>query len=373
MNWWQWISLFFIGCWAEPEETYGYSSSSASQHHIKHMKSKFEKDFHQKCDKYPFVKRYVEMVEQNNEEGRFVTFVFNDINQVTGGMGDKLAGLTTAAAVALRFNRTLLIRSDNEVHRLFRPYHPTDINSASPLYTYQQKYAFTHFNPLHKNVKSERDMQCHNVHLLYCSLPDGDVPQQNIVYYTNRAFLAIYDSNTTILAHSQMQELGVTRTSDLFEVAGCLLRLALWPTDLLWREVEAYYHRNYERYFPPERHNVAHNSSARKGRDLRGGRLSFFGKKTRKKSAESVQVNPISARMTVIPQYQVGIHFRCGDVSFENSGQEKVVCSCNNDTCADMGYPAQIASCGLRQVVQYQQRTNTLPSNSQFCLFVLII
>jgi hypothetical protein len=35
-----------------------------------------------------------------------------------------------------------------------------------------------------------------------------------------------------------MQGLGVTRDSDLFEVGGCLVRLAMWPTERLWEHVE---------------------------------------------------------------------------------------------------------------------------------------
>ena len=32
------------------------------------------------------------------------------------------------------------------------------------------------------------------------------------------------------LAHAQMQELGMKADTNLFEMAGCLLRLVMWPT-----------------------------------------------------------------------------------------------------------------------------------------------
>eukprot|EP01036_Dinobryon_divergens_P043977 gene43977-58631_t len=39
-------------------------------------------------------------------------------------------------------------------------------------------------------------------------------------------------------AHGELLRLGITQGSDLFEAAGCMLRLALWPTAKLWRTVE---------------------------------------------------------------------------------------------------------------------------------------
>lgn len=35
------------------------------------------------------------------------------------------------------------------------------------------------------------------------------------------------------LAHRQMQELGMKDDTNLFEMAGCLLRLVMWPTGMV--------------------------------------------------------------------------------------------------------------------------------------------
>jgi hypothetical protein len=40
-----------------------------------------------------------------------VHFVFHEHGLRNGGFGDRLAGLVTATAIALRFNRTLVIES----------------------------------------------------------------------------------------------------------------------------------------------------------------------------------------------------------------------------------------------------------------------
>eukprot|EP01040_Poterioochromonas_malhamensis_P019164 gene19163-22574_t len=96
---------------------------------------KFEDSFHEKCDKYPFVQQYNKLL--TNPTGRYITFVMQQPNLRNGGLGDRIAGLSTAVMLSLRFNRTLIIRSGNFLHLYFRPFHPTDIHAQPPQYTWE--------------------------------------------------------------------------------------------------------------------------------------------------------------------------------------------------------------------------------------------
>jgi hypothetical protein len=75
--------------------------------------------------KYPFVHQYFRNLEKP-PTSKIVHFVFHEHGLRNGGFGDRIAGLITATAIALRFNRTLVIESANGFDRLFRPYHPAD-------------------------------------------------------------------------------------------------------------------------------------------------------------------------------------------------------------------------------------------------------
>jgi hypothetical protein len=88
------------------------------------LKPAFEKSFHDRCttEKYPFVQKFVDKLE--NPGDRFVHFVLHEHGFHNGGFGDRLAGLLTATAMALRFDRQLLIQSNNGFDELFEPYRP---------------------------------------------------------------------------------------------------------------------------------------------------------------------------------------------------------------------------------------------------------
>lgn len=88
------------------------------------LKPAFEKSFHDRCtiEKYPFIKAFTNKLE--NPGDRFVHFVLHEHGFRNGGFGDRLAGLLTATAMALRFDRQLLIQSNNGFDELFEPYSP---------------------------------------------------------------------------------------------------------------------------------------------------------------------------------------------------------------------------------------------------------
>lgn len=88
------------------------------------LRPRFEKAFTDRCtsEKYPFIDRYYKNLE--NPNNRFVHFVLHEHGLHNGGFGDRIAGLISATAIALRLNRTLLVESGNGFDQLFRPYHP---------------------------------------------------------------------------------------------------------------------------------------------------------------------------------------------------------------------------------------------------------
>ena len=74
----------------------------------------FTKSFMNSCMKYPFVQQYWDSLE--HPTGRHVVFVLQEPGLKNGGFGDRIGGLLTAAMMAMRFNRTLLVQSSNGLY-----------------------------------------------------------------------------------------------------------------------------------------------------------------------------------------------------------------------------------------------------------------
>jgi hypothetical protein len=93
-----------------------------------------------------------------------------------------------------------------------------------------------------------------------------------------RAYLCKWSRHPELQAYKELQKLGLYKNEneDLFKVGGCMLRLALWPTDLLWKQVEVEIHSSASAL-------IAHSSDI---------------------------------------QYRVGAHFRCGDHQYIHPGKE---------------------------------------------------
>ena len=94
----QWIVLFVISLilsW----------SCGHSNNPYKHA---FEKQFNQTCLKYPFVQKYWASIHQ--PKNKTVVFVFHEAGLNNCGLGDRLSGVLNAILLALRFDRTLLIK-----------------------------------------------------------------------------------------------------------------------------------------------------------------------------------------------------------------------------------------------------------------------
>ena len=85
------------------------------------IKQKFENSIQQKCSKYPFFNTFESMIR--NPTGDYLIFVYHEHGSGgNGGLGDRLAGMITALAFALRTRRTFLIVGDDSFEKSFRPY-----------------------------------------------------------------------------------------------------------------------------------------------------------------------------------------------------------------------------------------------------------
>lgn len=124
-----------------------------------------------------------------------------------------------------------------------------------------------------------------------CSMIDGDVPHPVIWIMGNRALLCRWFNYSNSTAHRElMKSIGKTslqkndsQSIDLFEVAGCMLRLVMWPTDLLWELVDEVI----ETHFNQVRHKL----------------MSV-------QSRESHHHHHVNSHY---PTQLMSLHFRCGD------------------------------------------------------------
>lgn len=275
------------------------------------LRPAFEKTFRDSCtiEKYPFIGTFFKNLE--NPSDRFVHFVFHEHGLKNGGFGDRLAGLVSATAMALRFNRTLVIESGNGFDQLFRPHHPNATDYIDPItkktvshFNYGDWPSWTKYNAnFSNNDATELDLfNCINIggrQTATCGMDGGDVGQPIIKIRGNRAYLCKWELNENIVAHREMRALGVTNNTNLYEMSGCLLRLAMWPTEKMWDYVDK---------TMTDDANKIENKKRDRRTDIAGS-------------------NDIAMNTTVKHwDYQVGVHFRCGDRSYVNGAAADVIC-----------------------------------------------
>jgi hypothetical protein len=262
------------------------------------LKPRFERDFRQYCLKFPFVQDYLHQLK--HPSGRYVVFVFQQHHQLSGGFGDRLAGLVTAAALALRYNRTLIVHSQSDFFKLFRPYDPDALEDHdAPAYSYNASsiakwanYSHHHHHHHHNNLNGSdvKHINCLNEdETESCYFLTSEPQQKNIVIRSNRALICKwFHANTTFPAKGEVMKLLGSGNDDLMEAAGCMLRLVMWPTDLLWRMVDEVF--------------VSHKDDLK-----RKGIMT-------------------SHDHAVIWKYLVSAHFRCGDRGYDHQNSTNQYC-----------------------------------------------
>jgi hypothetical protein len=132
-----WLSLLWLVLSPSGEGSYSRS----------YGRKKFEDSFVEKCSKYSFVQKYLDLQHRSEQQelNRYMLFVYNDGGKGhLGGLGDRLGvlslsqllhyyplshllpqGLLTAIAYSIRTSRILVIQGDRALKESFTPYHPS--------------------------------------------------------------------------------------------------------------------------------------------------------------------------------------------------------------------------------------------------------
>lgn len=233
------------------------------------IRTRFESKL-QVCKKYPFYEQHIQSLERPS--GEYVIYVFHDRSLGhNGGLGDRLGGLVTAYAFALRTRRTLLIIGDKSFDDAFEPYHPQN-NGKYQYHDWKWSgidkavtYENMTFNPGCVNPRPGN---------VKCALDETNLPFKIVKFRGNRAYICRWWNKPDLVdTHHLKSTLGIDDATDLFEVAGCILRLCMWPSEKLWNAVDQSMRADFQIALPPT-------------------------------GLES--------------SLQVGMHFRCGDSSFKH-------------------------------------------------------
>ena len=91
------------------------------------LRPEFERAFTEQCTakKYPFIQQFVE--NQKNSTDRYIYFVMQERGLDTKGLGDRIFALSTAAAIAVRFHRKLIIQSNDGFKDIFAPHRDNSV------------------------------------------------------------------------------------------------------------------------------------------------------------------------------------------------------------------------------------------------------
>ena len=207
---------------------------------------RFEEKFQSTCQKYPFVTKFAEMMRQPfASDDKYLIFVFHDASSRSsvGGLGDRIAGMITAIAYAIRTNRRFIIQGEGAFEEAFRPY-SADKSNPDEVYTYKS-WDWTGWNRAF--AANMTKLNCVNPRPghQHCGLDSTTAHDayKVIKLSTNRCYLCRWVVKPSLGLAEKLRTLfgieGITADTasgptDLYQVAGCLLRLAMWPTEKLW-------------------------------------------------------------------------------------------------------------------------------------------
>jgi hypothetical protein len=272
------------------------------------VRAKFEANFHRRCQKYAFVEQYYQSLERPHK--RYIVFTFHAPNFNYGGLGDRLGGLVTAFALAHKYNRNLIVRSANGFASYFRPHYRGNERDAEPAYLWNNSDVWSNFleavqNPnltvynlkdCVNNVETQAAWSDPEEELVSKCAMDQGVPHTVINFRSNRAYLYRWRHEKHHTSYEEMvSKLFVgqdPRTVDLFEAAGCMLRLTMWPTEQLWTDVHGIYR---EAENPHESSSSSNNNSSSSSQPA------------------TTTTDDSSTLLRSEPFTQIGMHFRCGD------------------------------------------------------------
>lgn len=333
-----------------------------STSYTENFQARFEKSFKDSCLKYDFISEYWSNLEKPSN--KYVVVVMSEHGINHGGLGDRLGGLVTAVMIAIRFKRTLLIESVDGFTSLFRPYrnpanHEADFyinGNPENKYTYLNWTSWTSYDyKLSNNDATEYDQwYCVNMNKndAKCGMDHGDVAQPIIKFRINRSYLCKWMSNPDLPAHKDLLGIGLKPSDDMMEVAGCALRLAMWPTEALWAEVEKLF---FEQILPKTFSGgdvvAGPGRSKHLSRKLEKGEVVYIDENERQPPRS---LHTHGKHDSTSENYLISAHYRCGDLSFvhKSEGFMSQACRFNRNSpeatseyLRMVGTPVDVAVC----------------------------
>jgi hypothetical protein len=238
---------------------------------------KFQRKFEEKCSKYSFVQTYQRIMKELPD--KYLIFVFHEDNVSNGGLGDRFAGLITAMAYAIRFNRMLLIKGDSGFDKSFKPFHFA--NESDEHYSWNN-WGWSNWKDSY--LQEKEDFLCVNPNRYSSNRCGFDIDYPNVKVmkmYSNRVYLCRWTAVESLGLQEEIKKsLNITLQTNLYDIAGCLFRLAMFPTKTLWKTLIS----SRENQFITKAQQLDH-------------------------------LHP--AHISRANALQIGIHFRCGDSSFD--------------------------------------------------------
>eukprot|EP01031_Cornospumella_fuschlensis_P023524 gene23524-28530_t len=318
----------------------------------------FIENFDQKCAPQNYVQQF-HRNQYDNPFDQYVVFTFHAAGLRNGGIGDRLGGLISATALAIALNRTLILRAENGFFDLFQPLHPNkDIQkdiSWSNAYSWSNFDEIDYIENRHDPTQSldmddcvsnseegfnlAQRKKCAFLHddfvpVVYdpASAENSDVDSDSddesvkyIHFTSNRCYLCMWRNATTMTTSSMSKSksnkgkvskhplyslirrvfptTGKSKLTDMYEVAGCLLRLTMHPTEALWNEAENVY--STMKLFHPN--SYLEQRQRNKKNKLVIDDVTLRGISPYQSSALPIIHNPVGMQ-------QLGVHFRCGDI-----------------------------------------------------------
>jgi hypothetical protein len=309
--------------------------------YTEHLREKFDHKFAKSCQKYEFIERYLNLWKDDNVR-EYVAFVFHEHGQNSGaggGLGDRLGGLLTALAFAIRTNRKFILQSDDpELAQLFRPIPPSTKHNL----TEGNERTWSDWKWMsweHNFSQNLTNLRCVNPNRWsqHCALDSTDAHKnfQVIRYAGNRCYMCrwLKLANTDAQREHLKASLGIDWNTNLYELAGCLLRMVLHPTELMWEKVDSF--------------------------------------------LQSINIH--GADLSHGPYHQIGVHFRCGDSSFDESSNVHPNPECywspdvpwhgtNFGDDQTMDSPLDLARCVNQSIQSIHTKENALSRNRSLSL-----
>ena len=300
-------------------------------------REKFEARFNETCQKYPFVEDWYSQFERQryDDSTKYAISVFFENNRIKqGGLGDKLAGVVNVIAYALRTGRVLLIQGDSGFEDAFQP--KLRPSSSSLKLNWRDRSHFNWTNEYLNGLNVFHITGCVNPYRqkdeMHCRLNEKeDYTQKVVTVRSNRAYICRWSQELDSPAYTWLtKKQGIhDETSNLFDVAGCLLRLAMWPTDALWERVEEILNTLEINNIGNEEGNSTNNYAFQK---------------------------------------QVGMHFRCGDIEYSGkdvgancivpNSTDRLTSVLKNELLAD-GTPLDLGECGANLMKPCEKGRNS--------------